>query len=278
MTALDADFIQAHLPATVVESLADLRVLSKVDSTNSFLMQRDAPSPGEMAVAVTSDQTNGRGRNGKTWLAPPGSGVCLSAAYTFVSPPENLPSLTLAVGLKVLSALRELGIRGVDIKWPNDLVAKDGKLGGILTEVQQQSERSVTVVTGIGINVDLDADRASMAEVAEATGWARSIIDLHTISDAPPNLGQLTASLTKHLLQAFQEFASNGLTELRSQWAQYDWLFGRAIFVDTGGESLSGIGAGIDVDGALLLKTETAGVQRVTSGSVALDAMAGPHS
>lgn len=271
MTALDADLIQAHLPATVSESLTDFHVLAQVDSTNSFLMQRDAPPPGQMSVAATSNQTAGRGRHGKTWQSPPGSGVCISAAYTFVPPPENLPSLTLAVGLKILGALREAGVRGVDIKWPNDLVAKDGKLGGILTEVHQQSAREVTVVTGIGINVDLDADSASMAEIAQDTGWASRIVDLKTICDAPPTPEQLTAGVTKHLLQGFQEFASSGLTELQAQWAQYDWLFGQAIFVDTGVEELSGIGAGIDSDGALLLKTAAAGVHRVTSGSIALE-------
>ena len=75
--------------------------------------------------------------------------MCLSVAYTFAAQPDNLPALTLGLGLGAVDALEELGATGIEIKWPNDLVARDAKLGGILTEVQQNSAGAVTIVAGM---------------------------------------------------------------------------------------------------------------------------------
>ena len=76
-------------------------------------------------------------------------------AYSYAVSPENLPALTLAIGLGVINALNGLGVDDVQLKWPNDLILKNGKLGGILTETQALKDSAVTIVTGIGLNIDL---------------------------------------------------------------------------------------------------------------------------
>ncbi|MGB5255872.1 MAG: hypothetical protein WBN44_01345, partial [Woeseiaceae bacterium] len=112
---LDVDAIRRHLDGAeaLVESL---EVFSEIESTNSYLMQQPAPSAGRVGVAATDNQTAGRGRYGRRWRSPPGSGLCLSLAYTFSSRPENLPAMTLAVGLGVVNALQEHGVAGVQLK------------------------------------------------------------------------------------------------------------------------------------------------------------------
>ena len=264
MTGLDADTIRLFAGESTVERFAGLHVFAEIDSTNSFLMQQPGPHPGELSLAVTTNQTAGRGRHGKTWHSPPGSGLCLSAAYTFASEPQNLPALTLALGLGVVDALEELGIDGVQLKWPNDLVALDGKLGGILTERQQRTAGSVTVVTGIGLNLDLtDVD-----DVGAEAGWARRIVDLKSLCEQVPQRERIAGVLATRLLQTFVEYESNSFARFIEPWSRRDWLFGREITVDTANGPIAGVGAGVAADGALLVSTPGSGVRRVTSGSI----------
>ncbi len=264
MTSLDADVIRQSASERTREKLVQLDVFAEVDSTNSYLLQRSGPAPGEISVAVTTNQTAGRGRFDKKWLSPPGSGLCLSVAYTFARQPENLPALTLALGLGAIAALEELGAANVQLKWPNDLVALDSKLGGILTEVQPQSRGAVTVVAGIGVNVDLKNNQEIKSD------WARQVVDLGDICDEPPKSELIAGSLTTHLLQAFVDFEKSGVTPFADRWRRYDWLLGREIVIDTGRDRISGVGAGIADDGSLAVDTPDAGIQRVISGSVSL--------
>ena len=207
MTSLDADEIRRFINDPVRERLATIDVFAEVESTNSFLMQSPGPEPGMISIAATNNQTAGRGRHGKTWLSPPGSGLCLSVAYTFSTQPENLPALTLVLGLGGVHALEELGATDVGIKWPNDLVARDGKLGGILTEVQQQSAGGVTIITGIGINVDLQ----NKLDFGMETDWARKVVDLKSICDVTPGHEEI-AECSENQAQS-QEKANTGLVE-----------------------------------------------------------------
>ncbi len=266
MISLDADVIRQFVGKPAREKLAAIKVFDEIDSTNSYLMQIPGPIPGQMGIAVTSNQTAGRGRFGKRWQSPPGSGLCLSAAYTFSSQPDNLPALTLALGLSVVYALEEVGASNVELKWPNDLVALDGKLGGILTEVQNQSGTAVTVVTGVGLNVDLP----SKLDFGTETDWARRIVDLKSICEAAPDYEKVAGKIITHLLRAFADFEVSGFSALAERWSRYDWLMGREITIDTGQTQLSGLGAGVADDGALLVDTQDSGIRRVVSGTIVI--------
>jgi BirA family biotin operon repressor/biotin-[acetyl-CoA-carboxylase] ligase len=152
---LNPDNIRLPISGAPGACLEILEVFSEIESTNSYLLDQPAPPPGRFRVAVADYQTAGRGRMDRTWHSPPSSGLCLSMAYTFRQVPAKLPGLTLALGIGAVEALRRLGISGIGLKWPNDIIAHDGKLGGILTEVRNSASDSVTVVAGIGLNVDL---------------------------------------------------------------------------------------------------------------------------
>jgi BirA family biotin operon repressor/biotin-[acetyl-CoA-carboxylase] ligase len=259
MSRLDGQSIRRSLSAITHSRLDALDVFDEIASTNSFLMQQSPPAPGHLRVAVTDNQTQGRGRHGRTWQSPPGSGLCLSLAHAFAETPEDLPALTLAIGLGVIDALEQQGIRGVQLKWPNDLIAGDGKLGGILTETHAHGAEGICVVTGVGLNIDigrgLDVDQP--------------VADLASLAAATPSGNVLAARLIDVLCDTFVDYAISGFTPFRDRWSARDWLLGRAVIIDAPGPETSGIGAGIDADGALLLDT-AAGVVRVSSGSVML--------
>lgn len=260
--SLDDNAILQHLGGAPT-GLEKLEVFAEIASTNSYLMQRPGPARGCFSVAVTDNQTAGRGRHGRRWQSPPGSGLCLSMAYTFAAVPGNLPALTLAVGLGVVHALQREGIGGIQLKWPNDLIAGDGKLGGVLTESQSQ-RGAVVIVTGIGLNVDL-GDRPGLQ--AEA-GWAQRIADLKTHAERVPDSNALTASLIGSVGRLLMQYDAGGFDQFREEWQQHDWLRGRRVTVETARRELSGTAVGVADDGALLIDTGTGGVQRISSGTV----------
>jgi BirA family biotin operon repressor/biotin-[acetyl-CoA-carboxylase] ligase len=80
MTNLDADVIRRNIDEATAAKLSEFEVFAEIGSTNSYLMQQAVPMPGKMRVAATDNQTAGRGRHGRSWQSPPGSGLCLSMA------------------------------------------------------------------------------------------------------------------------------------------------------------------------------------------------------
>ncbi|MCP4302923.1 MAG: biotin--[acetyl-CoA-carboxylase] ligase [Gammaproteobacteria bacterium] len=269
MNNLDVDLIRQAIDKEALPRLDELEVFAAIGSTNSYLMQQPGPAPGKMRVAATDNQTAGRGRHGRTWQSPPGSGLCLSMAYTFASSPENLPALTLAIGLGVIETLRDLDVNGVQLKWPNDLIVIDGKLGGILTEAQSGPGGAMTVVSGIGLNIDL----AERMDFGQETNGALRIVDLKSHVGQLPGRNQIAASIVSGLSRTFVDYEAGGFSLFADQWPENDWLLGRELTIDSPQQVITGIGAGIANDGALLVDTLSGGIHRVTSGSVVVAAI-----
>ncbi len=263
MSTIDADVVRDALDASALTQLAALESFAAIESTNTYLMQQDAPEPGMLRVALTANQTAGRGRHGKTWQSPPGSGLALSTAYTFAVQPGNLPALTLVLGNAAIDALEDVGVRGIQLKWPNDLIAGDAKLGGILTEAQGQDADAMTVVTGIGVNLALGEEFELPADERPA----RPATDIDALVPARPSTELIAAALVNRFHDAFARFELTGFADFALSWADRDWLLGRDVVVETAQGDVEGVAAGIADDGALLLQSNGT-VQRITSGTV----------
>lgn len=263
-TVLDAATIREGLNAATRKRVASLEVFSEIASTNSYLMEKPEPPPSDMYVAVTTNQTAGRGRRGRRWLSPPGSGLCLSMAYTFTRRAGGIAPLTLAIGLGAIKSLQDVGVHGVFVKWPNDLIAGDGKLGGILTEAKTHADGSVTVVTGLGLNLDLGEG----LELDDKGATALPAMDLCRYAANMPAPNVLSSCLLNRINSVMTDFERAGFALFAKEWAKYDWLRNRKLVVETLSENVSGIGAGIARDGALLLDTGGPEMQRITSGTV----------
>ena len=262
MSSLDANAIRDAIGAAAAGRLAEFETFAEIDSTNSYLMHGAAPAPGKLRVALTDNQTAGRGRHGRRWVSPAGSGLALSLAYTYAQVPPQLPALTLAIGLGVVDALEDAGVGGLQLQWPNDVMAGEGKLGGILTESQMQAGGAVMIVTGIGLNVDLggefDLGAERAAPVADIAGLVAAL---------PPRDG-LAAGLIDRLCTVFVEYEEAGFASLAERWSRRDWLRGRVLTIDTRERLINGTAVGVHSDGALLVDTGAVDVQRVTSGTV----------
>lgn len=259
----DADDILRRIGSDARATLESLEVFPELESTNSWLLQQAKPPCGRFRAVIAEHQTAGRGRSDKVWLSPPGSGLCLSLAHTFAELPQHLPSLTLAIGAAIVSALEDLGAKDLALKWPNDLMAQGGKLGGILTELQSGGERSYSVVVGLGLNVDLP----DSMRYTPPTSWTSNVTDLSACLPELPDRAELTAAILRSIVECIGQFASEGFEPFHATWQRYDWLEGKRWRVQQAQRCITGVAEGIGQDGSLLLRTN-GGVERILSGSI----------
>jgi BirA family biotin operon repressor/biotin-[acetyl-CoA-carboxylase] ligase len=265
MVALDVEHIRQPISGVPRERLDILEVFAEIESTNSYLLDQACPPPGRFRVALAEHQTAGRGRLDRSWQSPRASGLCMSMSYTFATRPQQLPCLALAIGIGVARSLEKLGIRGIGLKWPNDIVACDGKVGGILTEVVPGQRTNLTVVVGIGLNVDFreaERDVSIRGKLGPAT-------DLRCCAKILPDRASIAVTLIEQLFDTLCRFESDGFEPFVGAWYQYDWLRGQQVRVNTGNSFVIGHVQGIEKDGAIIIKTNE-GLQSFYSGSVSL--------
>jgi len=225
-------------------------------------MERASPPIGTAEVLLAEIQTAGRGRRGRSWLAAPGGAICLSLSWTFPQMPRDISALSLAAGVCVLRALGAHGANDVGVKWPNDILLHEGKLGGILIELRSESPGPASVVIGIGLNMTLASDLAG--RIAELGNPA---MDLDSQGHASISRNALAASLIEVCIDGLMEFEREGLRPFIEEWRHADALHGQLVSVQSAEDSAQGIARGIDLAGALVLETPQ-GLKRFMSGDV----------
>ena len=132
-----------------------IEILEHADSSNALLLQRAAQGADSGTMLAVEWQDAGRGRLGKTWHSGLGDALTFSLLWRFESGLAVLSGLSLVVGIAMMRALDELGVPGAGLKWPNDVLLKDGKLAGILLEAQGDMLGPSAVVIGIGLNLSV---------------------------------------------------------------------------------------------------------------------------
>jgi BirA family biotin operon repressor/biotin-[acetyl-CoA-carboxylase] ligase len=225
----------------------------RVGSTMDLIHQLAAEGAEAGTIVVAGEQLEGRGSRGRAWHSPPG-GLWLSALFR---PPTTgaVEVISLRVGLAVATAVESLGCGRIHLKWPNDLMLEERKVGGILCEARWQGAALGWVAAGVGLNVrnripaeleslavSLDQIRpiVSVKEVLERVMAVLPMVDLGAEQLSPPEL---------------------------DQFARRDWLSGRKIR-----EPMRGTVTGVREDGALLVRTASGSEIPLRSGSVQLAA------
>jgi BirA family biotin operon repressor/biotin-[acetyl-CoA-carboxylase] ligase len=234
----------------------EVRRVASCGSTNSVLLQE--PLPASPVLLATDEQTAGRGRRGRRWHSAPGAGIAFSLARRIRRPTRELAGLSLVAGVAATRALRALGLAQAELKWPNDLVAGGGKLGGILVETRAASGETLAVF-GIGINC------------RGAAGLERRLRRrIACIDQFIPSFDEnsLIERIAVALMQALDAFEAHGLAALKGEWEAMHAHAGQRLKVRLAdGRSVTGIAAGLAEDGALSLRTR-AGLRSVRSGRV----------
>jgi len=243
-----------------------LELHTEIESTNGRLLARPPP-PGTLAVCIAEYQTAGRGRRGRRWSAPFGTALCLSASWQFERTPPELAALTLAVGVVVRDVLARTVRVDARLKWPNDLVWDERKLGGILLELIAEAQGGCHVVIGVGLNVAMPP-----ALLRRLSDWPRGAVDLATATGAVPSRAALAAELVVGLDALCRDYAATGFTPYRAAWRAADFLRGRSVTLHEPAGEIAATALGIEADGALLVETAGGARKRVLAGDVSVRA------
>ncbi|WP_116809141.1 biotin--[acetyl-CoA-carboxylase] ligase [Steroidobacter cummioxidans] len=266
---LDKEAIVDSLPAATRSQLERADVLLTVDSTNRFVADLPPPQSGRFQLCTAEVQNAGRGRRGRSWIAPFGSGICMSLGWQFTEAPPTFSALSLAVGVAVVKAFRRLGIAGVGLKWPNDLQWQGRKLGGILIEMRGESAGPAQVIIGIGINVHMPA--ATRMQLAERE--AALIADVHEIMHGQtPTRNALIGAVATELLDMLQKFTVHGFEPFKDEWHELDTLANAPVKVISGSQTTLGVARGVATDGTLLVDVDGE-LRKFVSGEVSLRAV-----
>lgn len=265
---LDRNAIVAEMSPAIRKLLDPIEVLLTIDSTNRHVAEHAANAPGTAHVCVAEVQHAGRGRRGRSWVAPFGCGICMSMGWQFIEAPPTFSALSLAVGVAAVSAFRRLEVEGVGLKWPNDLIWQQRKLGGILIEMRGESAGPAQVVIGLGINVRMPgAVRLLLAEQQAAL-----ISDVHEIMrERTPTRNALVAVLAEEIAKMLQTFSERGFEPFLAEWRRLDTLADASVRVISGTETTFGRSRGVDLDGTLLVDVDGQ-LRRFVSGEVSLRA------
>ncbi len=236
----------------------EVRVLERCASTNAALLAARLRRP---VLLAADEQTAGRGRRGRRWYSAPGCGVLFSLGLPMRRTARDLGGLSIVAGVAAVRVLRALGAADAALKWPNDLLARGAKLGGILVETRAQGAGSATVI-GIGVNYRNAPGLAARLR--------RGVAALEDCLRPLPSRNAIIGALARNVLAAARAFDATGFEPFRSDWDGLHAYAGKALRVRLAdGRVLAGVAAGLAADGALQLRTRS-GLRTVRDGRVAL--------
>ena len=260
LTLLERAAIERDLGTNSDRFAIDIR--GEVASTNTVLLDHAAAGAPSGTVLAAEWQTGGRGRLGRAWHAGVGEALTFSLLWRFARGAGTLPGLSLAVGVALARALEAEGAHSVALKWPNDVLWRGRKLGGILIELAGDALGPTVAVVGIGVNVRLsDATRARIGQPAA---------DLEGACGATPDRNRLLARVLIELDCMLQSFAHEGFEPQRAEWQRRHAHQGRRVTLTLpDGTRQTGRARGVAEDGSFLLETRS-GVKRFHSGEITL--------
>lgn len=265
---MDGPIIRAGLSTRVFGR--NLVLLQQTTSTNDVAMQLAAKGVPEGTVVVAEEQTAGRGRMGRRWLAPPGTSLLCSIVFRPPFGAAQANRLGMVCALAAAEAVEQVARLRVGLKWPNDLVVEEQcdpsgsgrwrKLAGLLAETGVVGERVRFVVVGLGINVNVPAEQLSglapdATSILAQTGHQVSRVAL---------LAALLAGVEARYLRLL--VGEVPVTE----WRERMVTLGRPVTVSTHAGPLHGVAEAVDGEGALLLRSGNGTVHRLLAGDVIL--------
>ena len=262
-----ARFIPEEVDLGLNNKLIGKRILYREDVTSTQdVAEGLAKLGGEDGIVVISEkQSTGRGRKGRDWDSPTGEGIYLSVILRPNLTPGQVLQIPLIAGVAVGKAIKMVSSLEPRIKWPNDIMIGDRKVGGILTEMNSEINKVNYVILGIGINVTTpralfpESIRSIATSLAEECG--------ETIS---------RGRLLRHILAEFEslytQFLTSGFEGIREEWKAMNNTTGSRVKISGEEGEIEGEALDIDSEGFLLIRKENGNVKRIISGDVSLRA------
>jgi len=232
-----------------------------IDSTNDQLLNRMANGVAPW-VSVAEQQTSGRGRRGRHWVSPYGQNLYMSFSWPVEGGIASLQGLSLAVGVVVAEVLTELGVKGVGLKWPNDLLGANGKLGGILIDVTGDPQGDLVAVVGMGVNLVLQ--ESELTAIGQPATGVRGMGLSCTRTE-------LASRFVVGMASLFKGYEREGFECYQQRFTSMDMFKGSGVKMMLGEQVILGEALGVDNLGQYLVKREdTNEIQAFSGGEVSL--------
>lgn len=256
---LDKYLITSELDTSHIQP--DLIVFGSLDSTNKVAKEMLQNQAREGTIVVAKHQQMGRGRYDRIWHSPAGS-LYMSIVIKPENPSHELQLLSLLMGSACADAIRGLFDLDVGLKWPNDLMVNERKLGGILSELVTVRSQIRGVILGVGINQNVNEDdfpkelQGSTTSIQMEIGHPTSVELL--IAEIINNVDQRLAKVSRDdsYDSVIREFRDLCIT------------IGKDVLVQDPGHTWSGTAVDVGLDGSLEVRNEYGGIRRVRAGEI----------
>ena len=244
---------------------------TETDSTNTLAKKLACEGAISGTVVIAARQTNGRGRNGRTWYSDDEGSLCMS----FFTRPETdlriMPAYSMCLANAVVAAMRAFGA-DCKIKWPNDIIAGGKKLCGILSEGSISGYHAL-LICGIGVNVNTHFAKSSMDYTSVSPdadfSYEQAATSLFDLTGKRHVREYVAAQILNETAKAFSELASGGLSRQAEVYAQNSCVLGHEVNVYAPDGVYSGKACGFDSLGRIVVRTEQ-GERIFDSGDVSL--------
>ncbi|MFY9402406.1 MAG: biotin--[acetyl-CoA-carboxylase] ligase [Candidatus Omnitrophota bacterium] len=228
-----------------------------LSSTMDTAAQLALKGAKEGTIVVAETQIKGRGRLGRLWHSPKYKGLYFSIILKPKIPLDKAPVITLLTAVSISEALKELIPIDIQIKWPNDLILNNKKIGGILTEIKAEIDEVGFVIVGVGLNINNDKKTL----FSGATSLSLELGD--KLSRV-----QVLQGILHRLEENYLVFNKKGSLTITDKWRQQSITLGKRVKIYSHKECIEGEAVDIDSDGGLLVRRDNGLTQKVTSGDV----------
>ena len=260
---LHAEDLVSRMPSPGVIG-RDIHVFQETTSTNDIVEKLARDGAKEGVVVFAESQTKGRGRLGRNWVSPVGKGLWFSVLLRPNLRPQQATQLTVASATALRRAIEaETGL-ATQIKWPNDIVVRQLKVAGILTELSAEPDRVLHLILGIGIDVNL-------AEDDFPANLRRQATSLMLESSRAWDRAELAARVLQELDADYARIRTGSFQDVAEEWQSHCITLGREVTITMGTRQIRGRAESLDDDGALIVRSEYGHLERITGGDVTLD-------
>jgi len=235
----------------------------RVSSTMDVAMQLGNQNVPEGTLVVAESQTKGRGRLGRSWTSPKYKGIYLSLILKPDILPACAPVLTLMAAVSICEGIKQVSGIEPQIKWPNDILIHNKKLGGILTELEAELDAISFVIIGIGLNVNNESNELPR----EATSLKEAKKNLSARQD---NINRI--ELLKEILRKIEDnyliLLKKSSSPILEKWRSYSITLGRRVEVICHRQHFGGEAMDIDTDGGLLVRRDSGIIEKFMAGDI----------
>jgi BirA family biotin operon repressor/biotin-[acetyl-CoA-carboxylase] ligase len=257
---VEIDDIKAEIKGGIGREIFFYETVGSTNTVASDLAEKTI----EGAVVIADSQQKGRGRLGRKWESPPGVNIYMSIILRpKIESKEEATLITIMAAVACATALRRVTGLHVTIKWPNDLMVSDKKIGGILSELKTDHGRIIYAVVGIGINVNVDIDTYP-ADVQEVATSVRNETGMSYSREV------VISKILNEIDYWYKILNGMGKGILLLEWQKLTSTLGREVKVTVGKETFAGLAESIDSEGMLILRLPSGMLKKINSGDLTI--------